>query len=87
MVNIVALRRLREQRFFDGWDELIDREHVEASETSVRRLIDDLIALGPQPAEEAVRGAVDECLRRFNDLDNGWICTTEREDICEQERA
>ncbi len=78
---MAALQRLREHRFFDGWDDFIDREHVEASEASIRRLVADLMALGPQPAEEAVRRAVNQCVRRFNDLDDGWICTTERDDI------
>ncbi len=84
MVDITALRRLREQRFFDNWDEFIAPEHVEASEANIRRLIDDLIALGPELTEEAARRAVDECVRRFNNVDDGWICTTEREDIYEQ---
>jgi hypothetical protein len=84
MADIAALQRLRAERFFGGWDGFIAPEHVEASEASVRRLIDDLIALGPNPTEEAARRAVDTCVRRFNDLDDGWICTIEREDICEQ---
>lgn len=84
MFDIEALQRMRKQRFFDSWDEFISRERVEASEASVRRLIDDLIALGPQPTEDAARRAVDECVRRLNDIDDGWICTIEREDIYEQ---
>jgi hypothetical protein len=32
----------------------------------------------------AARATVDECVRRFNALDDGWICTLEREDIYEQ---
>jgi hypothetical protein len=84
MADFAALQRLREQRFFDGWDEFVAPEHVRDSEASVRRLIDDLIALGPQPTEEAVRRAVDACVRRFNDIDDGWICTIEREDIYDQ---
>ena len=84
MADIAALQGLREQRFFDGWDGFVAAEHVEASEASVRRLIDDLIALGPKPTEEAARRAVDECVRRFNDIDDGWTCTIEREDIYEQ---
>ena len=43
-----------------------------------------LIALGPKPTEGAARRAVDECVRRFNDIDDDWICTIEREDIYEQ---
>jgi hypothetical protein len=84
MTHFTALQRLRAQQFFDGWGEFVAPSRVEASEASVRRLIDDLIALGPQPTEEAARLAVDECVRRFNDLDDGWICTIEREDIYEQ---
>jgi hypothetical protein len=79
-----ALKKLCGERFFDGWDEFLSPERVRASEDSVRRLVDDLLALGPEPDERAARSAVDACVRRFNDLDDGWICTIEREDICEQ---
>src|SRR5437588_13066010 len=91
MADIAGLRRLREERFFGGWDTFVEPERVAAAEASVRRLIDDLLALGPELSEEAARGLVDACVRRFNDLDaggdgddGGWICTIEREDIYEQ---
>lgn len=85
MVDREALRQLRGQRFFGGWDEFVSPDRVEASESSLRRLIDDLLALGPEPTEAAARLAVDECVRRFNALDDdGWICTIEREDIYER---
>ena len=32
-------------------------------------------------AESAARQAVGRCVQRFNELDSGWICTIEREDI------
>jgi hypothetical protein len=84
MVDQAVLRQLREQRFFLGWDEFVRPDRVEASEDSLRRLVDDLLALPPEPTEGAVRLAVDECVRRFNALDDGWICTIEREDIYER---
>jgi hypothetical protein len=84
MADIAGLRRLRDKRFFPSWDEFVSPERVAASEASVRRLIDDLIALGPELSEEAARRAVEACVRRFNDLDDGWIVTLEREDIYEQ---
>jgi len=84
MTDTTALQRLRGERFFDGWDGYVTPENVSASEASVRQLVDDLIALGPEATEEATRQAVSECVRRFNDLDTGWICTIEREDIYEQ---
>jgi hypothetical protein len=85
MADIAGLRRLRERRFFANWDEFVTPERVAASEASVHRLIDDLIALGPGLSEDAARAAVDACVQRFNALDDdGWICTIEREDIYEQ---
>jgi hypothetical protein len=84
MADRAVLEQLRGQRFFAGWDEFVSPERVEASEDSLRRLIDDLLVLGSDPSEEATRAAVDECVRRFNALDDGWICTQEREDIYEQ---
>src|SRR5262245_48974796 len=84
MAEIAVLQRLRAERNFDGWDRFVAPEHVKASEAIVRRLIDDLIALGPKLTEEAARQAVAACVQRFNDLDDGWICTIEREDIYEQ---
>ncbi len=85
MADIAALQRLREERFFDGWDGEVAAERVAASEASVRRLIDELLAFGPGVTEDDARRAVDDCVRRFNDLDDdGWICTIESEDIYEQ---
>ena len=72
----------REKRYFESWDGFVDAELVTASEASFRKLADDLVALGPTPAEKDARRAVDRCVRRFNRLDeDGWICTIEREDI------
>ena len=85
MADIAGLRELRDGRFFAGWDEFVSPERVAASEASIRGLVDDLIAHGPELSEDAARAAVDACVRRFNALDEeGWICTIEREDIYEQ---
>jgi hypothetical protein len=84
MADVAVLRRLRSERFFSAWDEFLSAEHVTASEESVGRLIDDLLALGRNPSEQAARQAVSACVCRFNDMDDGWICTLEREDIYEQ---
>jgi hypothetical protein len=81
MPDVTRLREWRERRFFEAWDGFVPEERICASEASIRQLIDDLLALGPAATETAARRAVDECVRRFNDLDNGWICTIERETI------
>lgn len=84
MVDIAALRRSRDERHFANWDGSVATERIEASEASLRKLIDDMITLGTQPTEDAARQAVDQCVQRFNEMDSGWICTIEREDIFEQ---
>ena len=84
MADRASLEQFHNQRFFAGWDEFVSPKRVAASEASLRRLIDDLLSLSPEPSEEAARLAVDECVLRFNALDDGWICTIEREDIYEQ---
>jgi hypothetical protein len=84
MADRAALQRLREGRFFKGWDGAVSADRVEASEASLRQLIDALIALGPGLGEDEARGAVDDCVCRFNELDDGWINTIEREEIEEQ---
>ena len=84
MVDRTALQQLRDQRFFGSWTGFVSPERTAASEASIRHLIDDLLALAPNPTEEAIRRAVNDCVRRFNALDDGWICTIEREDIFEQ---
>ncbi|HEX4610604.1 MAG TPA: hypothetical protein VH092_20610 [Urbifossiella sp.] len=70
MADSTGLRRLREERFFDGWDGSVDPERLTASEACVRRLIDDLLSLGLELSEEAARAAVDALVHRFNDLDD-----------------
>ena len=84
MADRRALKKLCGERFFENWDEFLSPERVRASEGSVHLLVDALLALGPKPAGRAARSAVDACVRRFNDLDDGWICTIEREDIGDQ---
>jgi hypothetical protein len=77
------LESLRRLRFFASWDDFVDSERVAASEASVQALLVDLLAQTGRIAESVARAAVGRCVVRFNGLDDGWICTIEREDICE----
>jgi len=81
--DIDALNRRREQPLPAEWVGNVAGEHIESATGALRQLIDDVVALGPHPQEQAVRAAVDQCVRRLNDLDDGWITTIEREDLCE----
>jgi hypothetical protein len=83
-MDVAGLRAIRDERFFANWDDYVPKERITASEQSIRQLIDDLIALGKKATQRAARRAVDVCVRRFNEMDDGWICTIEREDIGEQ---
>ena len=79
-----ALQQLRQGRFFRAWDGYVSAKRIASSEANIQRLIDELLSLGERLTEDDARRAVDECVRCFNDLDDGWICTIEREDIFEQ---
>jgi hypothetical protein len=69
------------RRYFERWDGFVAAERIAASEAALGQLADDLAALGASPDADAARQAVGRCVQRFNELDNGWICTIEREDI------
>lgn len=79
------LQPFRDRRFFESWDEFVDAKRIKAAEASVRKLVEDLAALGaPPPPEADARRAVSRCVKHFNRMDgDGWICTIEREDIAE----
>ena len=83
MIDLAALRQFREQRYFADWDGSVPEEAIAAFEESIRKLVDTLIAVGPAASEPQVQEAVHACVAHFNELDQGWICTIEREDICD----
>lgn len=87
MLDLDALKQRRRQRSFANWDDFLESELVARSDESVWQLIDGLISLGAEATREQVQAKIDECVRRFNQLDqsckDSWICTIEREDIGE----
>jgi hypothetical protein len=72
---------------FSHWAPDVPDDRIAAAADTVKRLIDKVLALGADLQEADMRGVVDTCVRRFNELDkldaNGWIFTIEREDISE----
>src|SRR5579862_2234104 len=81
--DLAALRQHREQPFCAAWSGHVRNAHIASASDSVRQLIDSIIALGANPRMNDVRQAVVDCVLRFNDLDDGWITTIEREDIAD----
>lgn len=88
MSDLLELLKRRRERVFAHWDGFVPSELISESEIAISRLIDRLVALGPEPTREQIQEEIDKCVQRFNDLDQGWkhswICTIEREDICEE---
>ena len=87
MSDLRELLEHRDKRAFPHWDDFVQPDMIRKSEEAIRRLIDRLVALGREPSREEIQEEVDACIYQFNDLDKSgdcsWICTVEREDICE----
>ena len=83
-MDLDALKQHREQRFFQAWDGFVAADRIHVSEEAIRRLIDEMVAIGPALDERTARRLVRRSVIRFNAINDGWICTIEREDICEE---
>ena len=87
MSDLTALQRYRNQAMFSHSAPDVPDDRIAAATDTVRRLVDDVLLLGVEPAEKDVRCAIRKCVERFNELDkldpNSWILTIEREDISE----
>jgi hypothetical protein len=86
MSNVEALRRYREQEWFEAWKGMTPEGGAEEATACIRQMIDEIIALGAKPRKQDVRTAVERCVDRFNEMDTAdgsgpWIMSTEREDI------
>ena len=83
-MNTAALQSLKSGRFFEEWEGFVSRGNIDSSELELQRLVDRLIESGPMTEETTARSLVDETVKKFNDLNDGWIVTIEREGICEK---
>jgi hypothetical protein len=45
--------------------------------------LDALIALGPKGSVKDSKDVLRRCIERYNELDEGFICTIEREELCD----
>ncbi len=78
-----TLEELR-KRPFQQWEGFVETNALRASRKVVRNTIDALRALGPDAPKPLKINLFHACVEQFNDLDeDGWICTIEREDVCE----
>ena len=68
----------------DGWfgDWPATPAQREACRANLAETVDALIALGPGGTADAARDVLRGCVERYNELDDGFIATIEREDLC-----
>lgn len=86
-MNLADLRRYRQRftaqkhRYFQDWS--IRDEQREACWQNLASTLAALIDLGPQGTTDAATELLRRCIENFNDLDTGFICTIEREELCD----
>jgi hypothetical protein len=86
-MKTAALRKYRKRltdekdAYFTDWP--ITPEQREACWLALAETVDALVALGPKGSVEDATEALRRCVERYNDLDEGFICTIEREELCD----
>jgi hypothetical protein len=80
-----TLEELPRETPFPGWARYVDPMSLRGARRVLRETIAALIALGPDAPEPARLDELHQCVERLNLLDgtDQFICTVEREDICE----
>jgi hypothetical protein len=67
--------------YFDDWP--ITPAQRQACWQNLVQTVDALIALGPRGTAEGATEILRQCVERYNELDEGFICTLEREELCD----
>src|SRR5262249_52288862 len=76
-------KRLDDEKasFFGDWP--ITPEQREACWQNLAQTVDALIAWGRRGTVEDATETLRRCVERYNELDEGFICTIEREELCD----
>jgi hypothetical protein len=86
-VKIASLVRYRQRlhdekgSYFADWP--VKSEQREACWQNLAQTVDVLIALGERGTVEDATDILRRCVERYNELDEGFICTIEREELCD----
>jgi len=86
-MKTAALRKYRERltndkdSYFGDWP--VSAETREECWKILADTLDALIALGANASVEDATNVLRQCVERYNDLDDGFICTIEREELCD----
>lgn len=76
-------KRLADEKltFFDDWP--ITPDQREACWQNLAQTLDGLVSLGRRGKVEDATAVLRGCVERYNELDEGFICTIEREELCD----
>jgi hypothetical protein len=80
---ITYRKRLNDEKesCFADWP--IEPEQREACWQNLAETVDALIALGERGTVDDATRILRKCVERYNELDEGFICTIEREELCD----
>lgn len=80
------LEAYRSGEILANWEGFVSAANLEATRTALRQLATNLISAAPDCDANAVGKLFVACVQRFNELDSAdqFICTAEREDLCEE---
>jgi hypothetical protein len=84
-LQALTLQDLRKQTPFSVWAGFVEPALLRRARGIIRDTIDALIELGPDVPEPVLIDEINQCVERFNELDEeeSFINTIEREDICQ----
>jgi len=76
-------KRLTDEKesYFADWT--ITPKQREACWQNLAQTVDALIALGRRGSVEDATDIFRQCVERYNKLDKGFICTIERDELCD----
>lgn len=82
-MNITWLKRLRQNELLADWQGHVTETDILACRKILHATIDKLLEVGPQKIAADGPTIVTEAVLALNEIDSGFICTIEREDLCE----
>ena len=84
-MDLLLLEARRRELPLQQWEGEVEAEKLAATRAILLGTLDELIALGPKATPAAARKVLGKCVERLNSLDetDQFICTIEREDLCE----
>ena len=82
-MDVDRLKVLRSAAFLEQWTPGVSKGDVEKTRSIIERGIDEIVGLGPEASESACVEVLRAIVRALNEADDGFICTLEREDLCD----